>query len=163
GLFGCRPDDSAPAVVIVGSALFSVVDGTAKFVLLKTLNISVRNSMFDDSVSLKRLLRMRSNCVNFGPRNALRSRSPNAPGSGIENAAGLMMLRSLFTYGLAPAMRLGRRTLRDAPPPGVFTTPMKPSGNGFAALIVPGNWATNPLGTVVATPLMVTGQVACAH
>src|SRR6185369_15390711 len=146
------------AQLIVGSALFKVVDGTAKFVKLKMLKISVRNSRFVDSVIGKRLFRTRSNCLKFGPRSALRGRSPNVPGSGIENAAGLIRLRSLFRYGLTPGTMFGRRTFRDAPPPGVLTTPMKPTGS--VPLV---SWATNPCDTVVATPLIDTGQVVSAH
>src|SRR6185369_7560746 len=135
------------AQLIVGSALFRVVDGTAKFVKLKMLKISVRNSRLVDSVSAKRLLSTRSNCLKFGPRSAFRCRSPKVPGAGIEKAAGLSRLRSLLRYGLTPGIRLGRRMLREAPPPGVLITPTNPIGS--APL---GKLATNPCGTVVATP-----------
>src|SRR5436190_19520963 len=70
---------------------------------------------------------------------------------------------SLSRYRGAPATRFGRLTLREAPPPGVLITPTNPSGSGLTALIVPGNWATNPVGTVVTTPLMVAGHAAAAH
>src|SRR6185369_13153380 len=160
---GCKPPGAstptlpAPSVTL-GSALFRVVDGTAKFVLLKMLNISVRNSIFVDSVRAKRLLKTKSNWLKLGPRKAFRGTSPNCPGPGIANAAGLIRLRSLFRYGLTPGMKLGRRMFREAPPPGVLITPTNPIGS--APL---GKLATNPCGTVVATPLTVTGQVACAH
>src|ERR1043165_1013441 len=62
------------------------------------------------------------------------------------------MKRSLSWYGLTPEIHSARRTFRDAPPPGVLTTPTKPGGNGATALIVPGNWATNPLAKVVVAP-----------
>src|SRR6185369_17805469 len=88
---GCSPDERTPVEETVGSALFRVVDGTAKFAKLKMLKISVRNSRFVDSVIAKRLLSTRSNCRKFGPRRALRGKSPKVPGIGIENAAGLIM------------------------------------------------------------------------
>src|SRR6185295_7867545 len=116
------------------------------------LKISVRNSRLVVSENRIRLLKIKSNCWNFGPRRALRGTSPKVPGSGVVKAAGLSMRRSLLRYGFTPETRLGRRTLRDAPPPGVFTTAMKPGGNGFAALIVPGRPATKPVGNVVVPP-----------
>ena len=49
-------------------------------------------------------------------------------------------------------MILGRRTFREFPPPGVFTTAMNPGGSGFAVLIVPGNCAVKPLAKVLVAP-----------
>src|SRR3981081_1818127 len=119
----------------------------SKFVRLKTLKISVRNSRFIDSENRKRLLKTRSNCLKFGPRSALRGRLPNVPGAGVANAAGFKIFRSLFKYGLTPEIKSGRRTFRELPPPGVLTTPMKPGGN-----VPPGNCATKPFGEGVVAP-----------
>ena len=54
--------------------LLSVADGLAKFVVLKTLKISVRNCKSDASVMRKRLLRIRSNWRKIGPRRAFRGK-----------------------------------------------------------------------------------------
>src|SRR5438105_286245 len=110
------------------------------------LKISVLNSKFVDSLNLNRLLRIRSACMKFGPRRKFLGTLPKDPGAGVVNAAGLRINRSFVKYGFTPGMRSGRRTLRDAPPPGVFTTAVKPTGSGLAALTVPGSWATNPFG-----------------
>ena len=70
-----------------GKALLSVVDGLAKLVWLKILNISVRNSIFIVSVNLNRLFSIRSACQKPGPDNSLRVKFPNVPGAGVANAA----------------------------------------------------------------------------
>src|ERR1700686_1520360 len=103
------------------------------------LKISVLNSRFVVSENLKRLLKTRSNCWKFGPRRKFLGTLPNVPGSGVVKAAGFRTFRSLLRYGFTPGIRSGRRTLREAPPPGVFMTAMKPGGSGFAVLIVPGS------------------------
>src|SRR6266550_6760047 len=124
------------------------------------LKTSVLNSRFVDSENLMRLFRTTSNCLKLGPRKACRGRLPNVPGAGVAKAAGFKMSRSLDKYGLTPATRSGRRTLREAPPPGVLITAVKPGGNGLAALIVPGNCATKPLANVVVAP---PGPVGSTH
>src|SRR6267143_6370263 len=116
------------------------------------LKISVLNSRLVDSEKLMRMFKTISNCLKLGPRKELRGTLPNVPGAGVANAAGFRMSRSLDKYGLTPATRSGRRTLREAPPPGVLMTAMKPGGNGLAPLIVPGNWATKPFVNVVVAP-----------
>src|SRR6185295_10667676 len=116
------------------------------------LNISVLNSRFTLSLNLIRLLKTRSNCWNFGPVKKFRGALPKVPGAGVAKAAGFIVRRSFVRYGFTPAMRSGRRTLRDAPPPGVLTTALNPGGNGLAALIVPGSCATKPLANVVVAP-----------
>src|SRR6476620_3404058 len=93
------------------------------------LKTSVRNSKFIVSETRNFFARIKSTCLKLGPESALRGKSPNSPGAGVANAAGLIKLRSLFKYGLTPATRFGRRILRDAPPPGVLTTATKPVGN----------------------------------
>src|SRR5437763_16524908 len=103
----------------LGRALLSVVEGFAKFVWLRILNTSVRNSKFIDSEKRNRLARIMSSCRKLGPDNAFREKLPNVPGEGVENAAGLIMLRSSLRYGLPPATRFGRLMLRELPPPGV--------------------------------------------
>src|SRR6476646_8236379 len=120
-----------PAQLTVGRARLRREPGTSKFARLKILKIYVRNSRFVRSLNLNRLLRSRSNCWKFGPRRKFRGTSPNVPGAGVVNAAGFRIKRSFVRYGLTPGTRLGRRTLRDAPPPGVFTTAMKPAGSGL--------------------------------
>src|SRR5215210_3944938 len=123
------------------------------------LKISVRNSRFFDSENLMRLFRTRSNCRNPGPRKKFLGTLPNVPGAGVAKAAGFKIRRSLVKNGLTPATRSGRRTFREAPPPGVLTTAMNPGGNGLAALIVPGNCATKPLANVVVAPPVPIGIV----
>ena len=113
----------------LGKALLSVVDGFAKLVWLKMLNISVRSSKFIVSLNLNRLARIISNCLKPGPDSSLREKLPHCPASGIANAAGLIKLRSWFRNGSTPAIRSGRRILRELPPPGVFTTATNPTGN----------------------------------
>src|SRR5437660_10321355 len=105
------------------------------------LKISVLNSRFIVSENLKRLLKIRSNCLKLGPRRKFRGALPKVPGAGVVKAAGFRINRSLVKYGFTPGTRSGRRTLRDAPPPGVLTTPMKPAGG------LPDNWATKPVGS----------------
>ncbi len=116
----------------------------SKFARLKILKTSVLNSRFVVSLNLNRLFKITSTCLKFGPRKKFRGTLPNVPGAGIVKAAGFKRLRSLFRYGLTPGIRSGRRTLRDAPPPGVLTTAIKPAGSGFEALIVPGSDRTSP-------------------
>ncbi|HEV2863307.1 MAG TPA: hypothetical protein VGX48_19995 [Pyrinomonadaceae bacterium] len=82
--------------VSVGRPTFRDEDGRAKFVLLKRLKISVRNSSLVVSPSGMRLLKMRSACQKSGPRRALRGRSPNSPAEGMAKAAGFRRLRSLL-------------------------------------------------------------------
>src|SRR5437870_10313335 len=122
-----------------GSARLRREPGTSKFARLKTLKTSVLNSRFVLSENLMRLMKTRSNCWKLGPRKKFLGTLPKVPGAGVVNAAGFRISRSFVKYGLTPLIRSGRRTLRDAPPLGVFTTVMKPGGSGFAALIVPGN------------------------
>src|SRR6267378_2503342 len=93
------------------------------------LKISVLNSRFFDSENLMRLFKTRSNCLKPGPGRKFLGTLPKVPGAGVANAAGFKMSRSLVKYGLTPGTRSGRRTLREAPPPGVFTTVIKPGGN----------------------------------
>ena len=134
-----------------GRELFRVVDGLMKFVWLKMLNTSVLNSKFIVSVIRNRLVTIMSACQNPGPESSLRGKFPNVPGAGVANAAGLIKLRSLLRNGFAPEIRSGRRMLRDAPPPGVFTTAANPVGkalkNGISGLAVlkVGKFAVKPL------------------
>src|SRR5215471_4960843 len=91
------------------------------------LKNSALNSTFDPSVILKRLFITTSACQKFGPCSELRLRLPNVPGAGIANAAGLRNWRSLPRNGLTPAIKSGRRTFRDDPPPGVLITNEHPA------------------------------------
>ena len=70
----------------------------------------------------------KSICLKFGPWIELRSRLPNVPGIGAANAAGFRNSRppSLMN-GSTPGTRSGRRTLREAPPPGVLITATRPA------------------------------------
>src|ERR1044072_3990184 len=104
------------------------------------LKISVLNSRLVFSENLNRLFRTISIWRKFGPRKKLRGTSPKVPGAGVVNAAGFSIERSFVKYGFTPGIRFGRRTFRDAPPPGVLTTARNPAG-GF-----PDNCATKPVG-----------------
>src|SRR5215471_5319841 len=107
-----------PVWLTVGSARLRVVPGLLKFARLKILKISVRISRLVVSVNLNFLLKMASNCWKFGPYRKFRGVLPKVPGAGAVNAAGLTINRSALTrYGLTPATKSGRRTLREAPPP----------------------------------------------
>src|SRR6266404_3544550 len=128
------------AQATVGSAKFKREPGVSKFARLKILKTSVLNSRFVLSENLKRFMKTRSNCWKFGPRRKFRGTLPNFPGAGVVNAAGFRMSRSLVRKGLTPGSKSGRRTLRDAPPPGVFTTAIKPAGG------LPDSCATKPVG-----------------
>src|SRR3954451_8634644 len=94
-----------------------------------------------------RLATTRSTCANDGPRSASRFRLPNSPGAGIENAAGLSHCSPSLRYGLTPGTRLGRRTPREAPPPGVLMT---------AVQVAHGLLTTLPTASRYATSLRVT-------
>src|SRR5262245_55535003 len=119
------------------------------------LKISVRNSRFTVSVNLNRLLKIKSSWLKFGPWRKLRGTLPRVLGSGVAKASGFKISRSAFKNGSTPGTRFGRRTFREAPPPGVLITPTNPGGRGAAALIVPGSWVVNPFAKVVVPPALV--------
>src|ERR1043165_2446795 len=99
------------------------------------LKNSALNSTLAVSVRRKRLFITMSACQKFGPCSELRTRLPNVPGDGMAKAAGLRNWRSLPRNGLTPGIRSGRRTLRDAPPPGVLITAVTivvPAGHAVA-------------------------------
>src|ERR1043165_9352554 len=105
------------------------------------------------SVNLNRLSSITSACQKPGPENALRGRSPNVPGAGVANAAGLMKFRSLFRNGSAPAIKSGRRMLRQLSPPGVLTTATNRAGSEGKLEPNEGTSATKPFANVPPAPL----------
>src|SRR6476660_1473040 len=113
-------------VALVGKALGSVALIPARLVWLKMLKISIRTSPLGPLLGPIRLATTASTCQKFGPWIELRSRLPFVPGFGVVNAAGLRKSSppSLIN-GLTPGTRLGRRTFREAPPPGVLTTAVR--------------------------------------
>ena len=81
-----------------------------------------------------------STCFELGPWIALRSRLPNVPGAGVAKAAGFRNSRppSLMN-GSTPGIRSGRRTLREAPPPGTLMIAVRPAA-GLAKMLPVASW-----------------------